>query len=477
MECGFLPLTGQVLPLLNKETMYNHGTYEAPTMENKKILHGISDHLSRTKGIEFEIFLSRKKVLSIGIKEGNLDYFRSSIEIGLALRVLKQGRLGFAYLFGPTPDGLHGLADKAVDSATQTDADPNYAFHGKSGLEMSDLELFDPTLEAIHESDKISHVKEMEYSALRSDPRIKKVRRADYEEVIHQVSLTNSMGLDIERDETGCSMSIMVLAEDNGSSEMGWDLGNARFYDDLDPVGIGYNAAQRGIRMLGGRQISTGRFPAVLENRVVTDILGAWASSFFGENVYKGKSLLKGKLNEMITSPRLQLTDDGLYVRGMGSAPFDDEGAPQTKTILVKDGILASFLFDGYWSKKMGAEPTGNSFRSQVASPPTTSVSNLFIGPGSSSPQQLLTVMNDGLFITDVMGAHTIDPVSGQFSLGASGMMIQEGKDAFPVKGITISGTIYDLFSSVDEVGDDLRFLGRIGAPSLLVKEMVVSGL
>ncbi len=446
-------------------------------MEKNKIVEVISNRLSRSGGIEFEIFLSRKKLLSIGIKDGKVDHFRSSREIGLALRVLEQGRLGFAYLFGPTPEGLDKLADRAMELAGQTDADPNYWFRSEARLEAPDLELFDASLATIGEKDKIAHVRQMEHSALSSDPRIKKARRAEYEEVTNQVSLTNSRGLDLEREGTRCTMSIMVLAEDHGSSEMGWELGNARFYTDLDPRKIGLGAAKRGIQMLGSRQISTRRCPVVLENRVVIDMLGAWASSFFGENVYKGKSFLKDKINEIVASPRIQLIDDGLRPRGMGSGPFDEEGTPQGKTILVKDGILVSYLFDGYWSKKMGSEPTGNSFRAQIASPPTTSVSNLFIDPGSSSPEQLLSKMNDGLFIAEIMGAHTIDSVSGEFSLGASGMWIQEGEAAFPVKGITISGTIYDLFSAVEEVGDDLRFLGRIGAPSLLVREMIVSGL
>jgi len=446
-------------------------------MEKKKVIEVISDRLSRTEGIEFEIFLSRKKSVSIGIKDGNLDHFRSSVEIGLALRVLKRGRLGFAYLFGPTPEGLDHLADRSIELAGQTDADPYNSFPQEARSGAPDLELFDASIETIPAKEKIAHVREMEHRALSLDPRIKKARKAEYDEAINHVSLVNSKGLDLEREETSCTMSIMVLAEDNGSSEMGWELGNARFYADLDPVTIGLRAAKRGIQMLGGRQISTGRYPAVLENRVVIDLLGAWAPSFFGENVHKGKSLLKEKINEKVASPMIQLVDDGLYLRGMGSAPFDDEGTPQARTILVKDGALASYLFDGYWSKKMGAEPTGNSFRSHIASPPTTSVSNLFIGPGSSSPEQLLGKMDDGLFITEVMGAHTIDPVSGEFSLGASGMRIQQGKDAFPVKGVTISGTIYDLFSAVGKAGDDLRFFGRIGAPSLLVREMLVSGL
>lgn len=446
-------------------------------MEKKKVVGVISDRLSRVGGIEFEIFLSRKKVLSIGIKDGKVDHFRSSREIGLALRVLERGRLGFAYLFGPTPEGLDHLADRAMELADQTDVDPLYSFRPEARLGTPDLELFDASLTTIREKDKIAHVREMEHSALSSDPRIKKARRAEYEEVTNHVSLTNSRGLDLEREGTRVTMSIMVLAEDNGSSEMGWELDNARFYADLDPIKIGLSAAKRAIQMLGSRQISTRRCPAVLEDTVVIDMLGAWASSFFGENVYKGKSFLKDKLNEIVASPGIRLIDDGLCPRGMGSAPFDDEGTPQGRTIVVKDGRLVSYLFDGYWSKKMGSEPTGNSFRAQIASPPTTSVSNLFIDPGSSSPEHLLSKMDDGLFITEIMGAHTIDPVSGEFSLGASGMWIEEGKAAFPVKGVTISGTIYDLFSAVEEVGDDLRFLGRIGAPSLLVKEIIISGL
>jgi PmbA protein len=446
-------------------------------MEKNKVVQVISDRLSRAKDIEFEIFLSRKKVLSIGIKDGTVDHFRSSREIGLALRVLKRGRVGFAYLFGPTPEGLDQLADRAIELAGQSDVDPNYSFRAEARLEMPDLELFDASLTTIPNKDKIAHVMEMEHSSLSSDPRIKKARRAEYEEATNRVSLTNSRGLDLEREETRCTMSIMVLAEENGSSEMGWELGNARFYTDLDPKSIGLSAAKRALQMLGSRQISTRRCPAILEDTVVIDMLGAWASSFFGENVYKGKSFLKDKLNEIVASPSIRLIDDGLYPRGMGSAPFDDEGTPQGKTILVEEGKLVSYLFDGYWSKKMGAEPTGNSFRAQIASPPTTSVSNFFLDPGTSSPEQLMSKMDSGLFITELMGAHTMDPVSGEFSLGASGMWIDGGRPVFPVKGVTISGTIYDLFSAVEELGDDLRFLGRIGAPSLLVTEIIISGL
>lgn len=447
-------------------------------MDKKDIVKIISNRLKKYRGVEFEIFFSQKKILSVGIKDGQVDHFRSSREIGLALRVLDKGRLGFSYLFGPNPDSLPLMTDRAVELASQADFDPIYAFPAGERLDSADLGLiFDRDLSKIREKEKIEHVKEMENSALNSDSRIKKVRKAEYEEVTSYVSIINSKGLDMEREGTLITMALMALAEDNNYSEMGWESGWTRIYSDIDPIKIGLGAAKRGIGMLGSRQISTRTCPAVLENRVVGDLLGVWSSSFLGENVYKGKSFLKDKIDQIIASSKIQLIDDGLYPRGMGSALFDDEGTPRKKTILVKEGRLLSYLFDSYWSKKTGSKPTGNSFRSQISSPPSTSISNIFISPGTLPLDQLIATMDEGFLINELMGVHMVNPVSGEFSLGASGMWVERGKAVFPVKGVTISGSIHDLFSAVEELGNDLRFFSRVGTPSLFVKQVIISGL
>jgi PmbA protein len=446
-------------------------------MKKKDIVKIISDRLNKYKGVEFEIFFSQKKILSFEIKDSQVDHFRSSREIGLALRVLDRGRLGFSYIFGPTPDSLAMITERAVELASQADFDPIYSFPAGERLGTTDLGLFDKDLSKISEKEKIDHAKEMENSALSTDSRIKKVRKAEYEEVTNSVSIINSKGLDLEREGTMITMALMVLAEDNHHSEMGWEFDYARFYADIDPIKIGLSAGKRGIGMLGSRQVSTRTCPAVLENRVVGDLLGVWSYSFLGENVYKGKSLLKDKIDQIIASPRIQLIDDGLYPKGIGSASFDDEGTAQKKTILVKEGRLLSYLFDSYWSKKTGSKLTGNSFRSQISSPPSTSISNIFISPGTLPLDQLIANMDKGFLIKELMGVHMVDPVSGEFSLGASGMWVEKGKAVFPVKGVTISGSIHDLFSAVEELGNDLRFFGRVGAPSLFVKKIIISGL
>jgi len=446
-------------------------------MKKKDIVKIISDRLSGAQGMEFEIFFSKKKILSFEIKEDQVDHFRTSRELGLALRILNKGRMGFSYLFGPTPDSVVQLTDRAVELADQADVDPIHGFSSAERIDIPHLDLFDRNLSKISEKEKIEHIKEMEHATLSADTRIKKIQKAEYEEVTNYVTLINSKGLDLEREGTHCIMSMMALAENNNSSELGFEFNSARIYTDLDPIKIGMNAAKRATDMLGSRQISTRTCPAVLENRVVGDLLSVWSSSFFGENVNKGKSYLKNKINHTIASPRIQLIDDGLYPRGLGSAPFDDEGIPQKTTLLVKEGKLLSYLFDRYWSQKTGSQLTGNSVRVQISSPPSTSVSNLFIHAGPVSFEQLLLIMDNGFFINELMGVHMVDPVSGDFSLGASGMWIEKGKAVFPVKGVTISGSIHNLFSAVGELGDDLRFLGRIGTPSLLVNKIIISGL
>jgi PmbA protein len=295
--------------------------------------------------------------------------------------------------------------------ADQADVDPIHGFSSAERIDIPHLDLFDRNLSKISEKEKIEHIKEMEHATLSADTRIKKIQKAEYEEVTNYVTLINSKGLDLEREGTHCIMSMMALAEDNNSSELGFEFNSARIYTDLDPIKIGMNAAKR-----------------------ATD-------------------------NHIIASPRIQLIDDGLYPRGLGSAPFDDEGIPQKTTLLVKEGKLLSYLFDRYWSQKTGSQLTGNSVRVQISSPPSTSVSNLFMHAGPVSFEQLLLIMDNGFFINELMGVHMVDPVSGDFSLGASGMWIEKGKAVFPVKGVTISGSIHNLFSAVEELGDDLRFV------------------
>jgi PmbA protein len=199
------------------------------------------------------------------------------------------------------------------------------------------------------------------------------------------------------------------------------------------------------------------------------------------EQVQKGKSSLKGKKGEGVFSPLLSVVDDGLFPKGVASSPLDAEGTPSQRTVLVLQGEVRGYLYDRYWANRESlsssrVDSTGNSKRSGIKLPPAIGISNFFIEPGSVPLSKLTGDVQEGIVLEDVMGLHTIDPISGDFSLGCSGDWIVRGRKVRPVKSIAIAGNLFELFRRVVGIGEDLRFFGGVGSPSLLVEGLEVSG-
>jgi len=338
------------------------------------------------------------------------------------------------------------------------------------------VSVYDARMKDVPEEEKIERAKALEDAVLSFDRRIKRVRKAAYSETEYSVAIFNSRGVDIDHKGTFCSASVSALAEDGAESEMGSDFESVRFYDGLDVKLIGKRAGENAIQLLGGKKINTVRCPVVLENSVAVDFLGVLASSFIADSVQKGKSLFAGKIGASVGSAILNVFDDGLYPGGVGTAPVDGEGVPRRRTPLIQSGVLKGYLYDTYTAKKDKVKSTGNAVRPGIKAPPSCGLTNLYIEKGSLSLDFLLSKAGTGLFVTEVMGMHTANPVSGDFSVGASGIWIENGKKAYPVKGVAIAGNIIDILKSVTALGDDLRFFGKIGAPSLLISELTVSG-
>jgi PmbA protein len=211
--------------------------------------------------------------------------------------------------------------------------------------------------------------------------------------------------------------------------------------------------------------------PVILDNSVATEFLGIFSSLLSSESVQKGKSLLAHRQGEEVVNPLVSIVDDGLMEHKLGSRPFDDEGVPTSRKYLIKNGVLQGFLYNVYTAKKDGVMSTGNAVRGAFSGLPTVGPTNLYIpaSPSSSDPEDLCRVMDRGLYITDAMGIHTANPISGEFSIGVSGLWIDGGVVKHPVKEAVISGNILDLFRRVSSVGSDLRFYGNVGSPSLLI--------
>lgn len=435
--------------------------------------------LLRGKADAYELFFSRDMGLSVEALDKTVDALKVRSNEGVGLRVILKGRLGFGFSSVLAGDALKEMVKKTIDGSTEATSDKDLRFPSgvkQVGAAGTELEISDDSYGTAPEEEKINAAIALEEGAKAASPKIARIRKASYQESMHFTRLVNSNGVDVASSSTFFSGSVTAIAEDMGDSQMGWEIGMAHKRSLIEPVKIGATAAQNALRMLGARRIPTARCPAVIENTVACELLEAFLGSFLADNVHKGKSMLIGKVGKKVVSKSLNVWDDGLLKGGWGTSSFDGEGVSRQKTPLLTEGAVNGFLYDTYWAQRDGIRSTGNASRSNYKSLPGVGISNIYIGKGRVLLEGLLTRIDKGLFITEILGAHTINSVSGDFSLGAAGLWVEGGKIQYPVRGMAIAGNLLGLFSKVEECGSDLRFIGSIGAPSLLVSELEASG-
>jgi len=423
----------------------------------------------------YEIMLGSSRNLSIEVKEQKVDTFKFSQPVGVSVRVQKGAGMGFSFSTSLDEADLARMIDNALVGAETQTPDECHGFPPPQEYPVL-AGLVDEGLAAVTEEAKIGRALELERLVLAADPRVRKVRKSTYGEADYWVFIRNSHGVEGSYRGTSVSSSVSAIAEADGDSQMGWDFGFSTRFNGVDVASIARIAAGKATGLLGARKIATMRCPAVLDTYVATEILEVLAPAFMAESVQKGKSLLAGRLGERLFAPVLCIRDDGTLTGGMATTPFDAEGVAHRNTILVEDGVLHGFLYDTYCACKDGKASTGNSVRSGVKGTPHMGVTNFFIENGAMPVASLREGIERGILITDVMGMHTANPISGDFSVGASGFLIEGGEVTVPVKGVAIAGNILELFRSVEGVGDDLRFFGGVGAPSLRIVALDVSG-
>lgn len=445
-------------------------------MEPEEILDFLRLRLVRKGFDQFEVYTVRRQSLIIEIKEGQVDFLDNSRGTGVALRVLTAGGLGFAYCTEANSSSLEEAVAQAAAGAIHTSSDPFLSFP-QGGEELPSLVgLWDPEFSRIEQREKVERARALELTALSQDPRIKKVRKASYSETEYEVAVTNSRGIDVRHRGTVFAAWVMALAQDGDDSQMGYDFDFSRNYRGLDVEQVGTRAAKNAVRLLQARKISTRKVPVLLENRVTADFLSVLASSFLADSVQKGKSRLKDKLGQDLFSPLVNIFDDGLYPGGMATTPSDGEGVPRRRNELVTSGRLSAFLYDSYCGNKEKRRSSGNGTRADFKSPPRVGITNLYLDKGETSFEDLLKELKDGLWVTDVLGMHTADPISLDFSVGCAGFLVSGGEVAHPFKGAALSGNLLDLFKDICRLGQDLRFFGSVGAPAVVVSNLTVSG-
>jgi PmbA protein len=393
---------------------------------------------------------------------------------GVGVRAFVNGRSGYAFGTDLTEPGLLEVAKAARDAAEAADPDEHDGLPDEFGTSPVDG-LASDAMSGWSTEDKVELT-----LAVRARPGVTQVENAVYSDAEGSVALANSRGFAAGYDATQAWAYASAFAGEGADlmTGMGIDLG--RDPGALDPDAIGAEAADRALALVGARQPESRRCPVVLDAFVAASFLGFIGSMLSADAVQRGRSLFADHEGDEIADPVLALADDATNPEGPASAPFDGEGSPTRRTPLIGGGRLLTFLFDVRTARRGGRATTGNASRGSYRSPPSVGTGNLVLDPGEKSLEELFQVAGDGLYVTDVAGLHSgVNPVSGTFSVGASGLLIEGGERGTPVRELTIASDLVSMLKSVRAVGSESRWIplgGSVNAPPVLIGEMAVSG-
>lgn len=432
-------------------------------------------YYAEKKGVEAEAFLLYDKELSVEVVNAEVETFKEAEEIGLGLRIIKQNRLGFAYTSDLSDEAIKQIVEDAVAISAFTEEDSFHNFP-KGKYDYPQLDIYDKNINLKSLPEKIELAKEIEAIAKAYDKRIKMVNRSSYEDSEFIVLIMNTNGLKVSAKGNYAGIYTFLLAEDGSDVQNGFSMMMKKKYNDLDCRIVGEEAAANAIRSLNAKNFSSAKIPCIMEPYVMTKFLSLLAQSLSAESVQKGKSMLAGLNGEMVAADAFNLWDDASDPLGIISFPFDGEGVAGQKKIMIENGVLKQYLYDSYTAAKDGVQSTGNGQRGSFRSLPSIGSSNFILKPGIQEAEKLMQDIKKGILITEVMGMHTANPISGDFSVGASGILIENGELKHAVRGITIAANLLELLKDIEAVGNDLRFFGGKASPSVLFKSLSISG-
>jgi PmbA protein len=429
---------------------------------------------------EVEAYASENTRTEVKARGGAVDALTQAASRGLGVRLVIGGRLGYAWAADPDLEEARGLVAAAREAAASGTPDEANGLPAAAPAEPLD-DLFRPAAREIDPQRKVTLALDLERATIAAHPDTRRVEEVLYGDAVSRVTMASTEGVEAEYRRTDCWCVVSALAERAGETQSGFAFRVAREPDDLDWEEAGREAAERGARLLGGVKPATERLPVILDPWASSSFLGVLASSLSAEEVQKGRSLLAGLIGERVGSDSVTVVDDGRLADGPAAAPFDDEGVPTTRTAVIDRGVVRGFLHNATTARRDGSTSTGNASRPSYRGVPGVAPTNLVLEPGSDPADALLRRAGRGVYVQDVKGVHSgANPVSGEFSVGASGLRVEGGRLGEPLREMTIASTLPDVLRGIEAVGADLRFFpgaGAIGAPTILVGEMTVAGV
>ena len=432
-------------------------------------------------GEEVEAFLTHGKNFSVKAYEGEVESLSSAEPRGAGVSVVANDRQGFAYTTDLTDDGLATVLERARVNAKSTEPDEGFGLAAAWTEPPADIEgLVDPAQSSVSADEKVAFAIELEAATKAIDKRIRTVEDAMYADSEHEVAIATSTGIEGTYLSTDAWCYSVAIATDGDDTQVGFDFDLARGLQGMDARRTARRSAVRALAVLGAEKVPSAKMPVVFDPYTAAQFLGVIGSVLTGEAVQKGRSLFAGKLGEEVASTALTLVDDGRVPGAPGSSPWDAEGVPTQRTEIIKDGVLTSYLYDVTSARREGLSSTGNASRQGFKSGPHPSPSNLAFGTTGESPEEVLRLAGRSLLVQDFHGVHSgANPISGDFSVGVTGRLLEDGVPVRSVKEVTIAAPMLEILRSITHVANDLRWLpfdGSFGGATTLVSEMTVAG-
>lgn len=448
-------------------------------MNYLNLAQSVVDQAARD-GVEAEAYIAVGSETNIQVRDGNVEKLSYAGSKGLGVRVIKAGQMGYAFTSDFSDESVKKTVEMAVTLAEIADPDEHRRLPDPKPISDEDLAIYDPALIDVSPETKVAFQKAVEAAALGFDERVKMSIMNSYIDAISDVYLVNSKGFSGTYSSTFAGGYIMVMAMDENDRATGFGLRIGRSLADLDAESIGREAAEQAVNLLGGKPVPTQTATVVYHPVAATALLGAMSQALTAQAMQRNRSFLQGKLGQTVAADVVTLLDNGRLPGGLATRPFDDEGNPTSATRLIDEGVFQAVIHDAYTADKDGTDSTGNAMRGSHTSAPHLAPSNFYIQPGPDSAEDVIAGVEKGLYVVNTMNTHSINPVSGDYSVSAEGFWIENGKLTHPVNNVTIALPLGEILKNVKAVGNDLTFLpfaGSVGSPTIRVDGVTIGGV
>jgi len=430
------------------------------------------------RGEALEVFVSRGVETDIRAYEGEVESLSSASSAGVGIRVVIGGRQGFAYAGTLEESVLRQTLADARDNATFATPDEHVGLADPDGVAPSSLDLWDEAVLRTPSAAKVEMALELERRARGADVRVRQVAFADYGDVAAEAAVASSTGIHATARRTVTSVAVEAIAGADADSQTGVGFSAGRGPGDVDLGKAVADAVERSTRMLGATKARSGRCAVVLDPRVTSTLLAVVSSAMSGEAVTKGRSFFADRVGEEVAVPTLELVDDPTDPRAFGASTHDAEGLACRRNVLIEKGVLRGFVFDTTAARRAGVASTASAVRGGYATTPMAGCRALLLSPGTLGATAILSEVGEALFVQSITGVHSgVNPVSGDFSVGAEGLMVRGGVLAEPVREVTIASTLQRMLQSVLHIGADVEWLpGLAAGQTLAIDGMALSG-